>query len=229
VRVEVEPANSDVTFAADDPSVAAVRLTHEGVVVGGEGAGTTVVRATSGDAVVAELVVSVKDAREEVVSFFYVSDSSDPSFSTSRDHEKATLLTLRLNRVWRRQANVRFSLGGVTDVVVSEPIGPAVGAGGLEKLVPYATPGTFNVFFVWRLADGVEPVRVAGRTGEATLMVLPDDDCPDGMDVTHGAGHHLGHSFADAASGLMATCGQDTDRRRVRTELAHLVNPTRAR
>ena len=60
-------------------------------------------------------------------------------------------------------------------------------------------------------------------------MVLRDDDCPDGMDVMHGAGHYLGHSLADATWGLMAACGQDTDRRRVPKELADIVNPSSGR
>jgi hypothetical protein len=171
----------------------------------------------------------VTGAREEVVNFFYVSDSSEPPFSTSRDHEKATLLTLRLNRVWRRQANVRFSLGQVTDIVVPEPIGPAVGAADLEKLVGFAVTGAFNVFCVRSTEAGDEPVHVSDRPDEPSLMVLPDDDCPDGMDVMHGAGHYLGHSFVDATWGLMAACGQDADRRRVPKELADIVNPSSRR
>ena len=113
VKVVREPAGSDVTFEAADPSIATVGTTHEGIVVGGESAGTTTVRAIAGGQVLAELAVTVKDAREHVVNFFFVAGSE-------RDHEKATLLTLRLNRLWRRQANVHFTLGIVQDVDLPE-------------------------------------------------------------------------------------------------------------
>src|SRR5262245_44385226 len=99
VRVERDPDDADVSYAVEDPDVASVGLPDEGIVVGGERAGTTVIRATSGGGVLAELVVTVKDAREAIVNFFFVSDSSEPRLATSREHDKATLLTLRLNRV----------------------------------------------------------------------------------------------------------------------------------
>lgn len=226
VRVEIEPAGADVSFAAEDPAVAAVALTHEGIVVGGEQAGTTIVRATSGNAVLAELDVSVKDSRAVVVHFFYVSDSSATTYATSRDHEKATLLTLRLNRVLRRQANVCFSLGEMTDIVIPESIGPAFGQRDLEKLVPFASGGSLSIFCVPGIAAGIEPVLVSDRPDEPSLVVLPDDDCPDGMDVMHGAAHCLGYPLEDASSGLMAACGHETDRRRVPRAVADLVNPS---
>ncbi len=226
VHVEVDPPDADVEFAPGDPFVATVGLTHEGIVVGGERAGTTVVRATSGGTVLAEIEVSVKDSREEVVNFFYVSDASDPPYATSRDHEKATLLTLRLNRVLRRQANVRFSLGEVIDVIVPESFGPALAAADIKKLVDYAARGCLNVFFVRSLAFGLEPVRLADSPNEPSLIVLPDDDCADGMDVMHAAAHCLGHPLVDASSGLMARCGHETDRRRVPREVADLINPS---
>ena len=226
VRVDIEPADADVAFATEDPSVAAVGLTHEGVVVGGERTGVTIVRATSGDAMLAELHVSVKDPRDVVINFFYVSDASATPYATSRDHEKASLLTLRLNRVLRRQANVRFSLGRVTDIVVPESIGAAFGAQDIERLVRFAVPGSLNVFCVPGIAAGTEPVLVSDRPDEPSLMVLPDDDCADGMDVMHGAAHYLGYPLADAGSGLMAACGQHTDRRLVSRELADVVNPS---
>jgi hypothetical protein len=215
-----------VTFAVDEPAIATVGMTHEGIVVGGELAGTTVVRATSGDDVLGELHVTVKDPRDVVVDFVYVTDSSDPPVSTSRDHEKATLLVLRLNRVWRRQANVRFSLGRVEDVVVPARLGHAVGAEGLDALAVFAAPGRFTVFLVHGVEPAVEPVRASEEPGGASFMALPDDDCPDGMDVMHGVGHHLGYPPAGTRSGVMAPCGQDTDRRRVSKELADVVNPS---
>src|SRR5262245_38648421 len=69
VKVVREPAESDVTFEVADPDVAAVGTTHEGIVVGGESEGTTTVRATAGNRVLAALTVAVQDPRERVVNF----------------------------------------------------------------------------------------------------------------------------------------------------------------
>jgi len=227
VRVDVEPAGADVELAADDPSIATVGLTHEGIVVGGERAGTTVVRARSQGIALAELHVSVKDPRDERVNFFFVS-AADPSDGTTRDHEKATLLTLRLNRVLRRQANVRFSLGLVADVVLQGAAGP-LNEDDVDELGREAVPGGFNVFLVRALARGLEPLHLARQPGEAAFLVLPDDDCPDGMDLMHGMAHHLTQSQVDARDGLMAPCGADTDRRRVPRDVADAVNPSGSR
>ena len=228
VRVEIEPHDADVTFEADDPSVAAVGLTHEGVVIGGERTGLTRVRATSEGAVLAELEVSVKESRDVSVHFFYVSDASATPHATARDHDKATLLTLRLNRILRRQANVRFSLGGVTDVIVPETIGPVFQSEHVDLLVPFAVTdgGALNVFCVPGIAGGVEPARVPSAPGDAAIVVLPDRDCADGMDVMHGAAHCLGYPLVEADAGLMASCGNATDRRWVPRAVADLVNPT---
>jgi hypothetical protein len=225
VRVHSEPNEADVTYVVEDPGVATVGVTDEGIVVGGDRAGTTLVRATSGDLVLAELVVCVKDAREAIVNFFFASDSSDPNYATIREHDKATLLTLRLNRVWRRQANVHFTLGQVADVKVPAGLGPAVGASDFGSFLPSARPGNLNVFCVWSLEPGVDPVRAADAPEDPFLMLLPDSDCPDGMDVMHAAGRYLGYRGRGATSGLMSGCGEGADRRRVPKELADAVNP----
>jgi peptidoglycan hydrolase-like protein with peptidoglycan-binding domain len=227
VRVEVEPPDAVVDFDVENPAIATVGMTHEGIVVGGDRAGTTIVRAISADTPVGELHVSVKDSRNEIVDFFFVS-TVDLSSGTTRDHEKATLLTLRLNRVLRRQANVCFSLGRVTDVVL-ETAEAQIDAGDMEELARLAAPGVLSVFLVRTLTPGLEPVRLARQAGDPAFVVLPDDDCPDGMDLMHGVAHHLARSLVDAGSGLMAPCGTDTDRRRVSQELADMVNPAGTR
>ena len=224
VRVVSDPEDADVDFIADDPSIASIGLTHEGIVVGGEQPGSTVVRATSGGTPLAELPVTVKGPREEVVNFFFVSDSSSPHFATARDHEKATLLTLRLNRVWRRQANVHFRLGHIEDVTLPDPIGPAVGAAVFEPVARVALPESLNVFFVWSLEPGLDPVLMS--RGAVGLLLLPDDGCADGMDVPHGAGRYLGCPTGGPSSGVMSACSSGADRRRVPKEVADVANPS---
>jgi hypothetical protein len=232
VRVEREPADSDVRFEVGDPQVATVGLTHEGIVVGGESAGTTTVRALAGDALLGELLVNVKDAREAAVNFLFLEGS------TQRDHEKATLLTLRLNRLWRRQANVHFTLGIVQDVAVpdvlrleaspakpstpgrktrspSAPLGPVVGAADAAHLRALAVPGDLNVVCVgvWD-GTGYDPTQA-----DPFLFFLPDRDCPDGMDLVRGAGVYLG-------GGPQPACGSGEERRRISKATADRVNPS---
>ena len=129
----------------------------------------------------AELAVTVKDAREHVVNFFFDSGSE-------RDHEKATILTLRLNRLWRRQANVRFTLGIVQDVDPPEVAGPVVAAVDAPAYAGLAVAGDLNVVCV-RVWDGAgyDPAQ-----SDPFLVFLPDQDCPDGMDLVRAAGVFLG-------------------------------------
>jgi hypothetical protein len=209
VRVEREPADSDVRFEAGEPEVATVGLTHEGIVVGGESAGTTTVRALAGDTLLGELLVNVKDPREAVVDFFFLEGS------TQRDHEKATLLTLRLNRLWRRQANIHFTLGIVQDVAVPDVLGPVVGAADAAHFRGLGVPGDLNVVCVgvWD-STGHDPTRA-----DPFLLFLPDQDCPDGMDLVRGAGTYLG-------GGSQPGCGSGEERRRISKALADRVNPS---
>ena len=219
VRVDLEPADADVTYTVEDPAVATVGITAEGIVVGGESPGTTIIRAASAGELLAELEVSVKDAREEVVNFFFVSDSSEPALATSRDRDKATILTLRLNRVYRRQANVHFTLGQVQDIVVPVALGPVVRGEDVSHFRPFAVSGQLNVFCVW----SCEPATCDET--DPSLLFLPDDDCPDGMTVPHGAGHFLGFGESHPPAGLMSACNEGADRRRIPKELADIVNP----
>jgi hypothetical protein len=217
VGIELEPANADVSFTVDDPSTATVGLIDGGIVVGGERRGMTRVVASSGRRQVGELRVRVNDVREEIVNFFFVSDASDPPFATKRDHEKATLLTLRLNRILRRQANVHFTLGEVRDVVVPAAIGPQVAPADYAYLEQYAISGELNVFCVWNVANH------DFESPDASVLLLPDRDCADGMAVPHGAGHFLG--AGESSSGLMAGCDRGAERRRISAQLAEVVNP----
>src|SRR5262249_59725076 len=83
VRVERRPAAGDVEFAVADPSVVKVALTGDGIVVGGERAGATAIRATAGGVALAELAVVGKGARGGTVNFFFVAHPSQPRLATS--------------------------------------------------------------------------------------------------------------------------------------------------
>ena len=211
VGVQRSPARSDVTFEVGDPAIATVGLIAEGIVVGGEGVGTTVVQAVVGGRVLAELAVTVKAPREERINFFFVSDTADPPRATELDHEKATLLTLRLNRVFRRQANVHFTLGTLRDIVVPTDPGP-------DDLGAHAVPGELNVFCVW---DGL-----ALASPDPAVVLVPGSGCADGIGSPAGGLSLRGaRSTTLPAGGLMAPCGSSSDRRRIPAALAAALNP----
>ncbi len=209
VRVNRAPARGDLTYLVVDPSIATIGTTQEGLVVGGIRAGTTLVRAMAGATVLTELEVHVRDPREEVVNFFFVGRGTGAVTPTLRDREQATLLTLRLNRVFRRQANVHFTCGQERDIVLDDPHDTG-----------FVVPGQLNV-----VCAGAWPGDVG--VADPSVLLVPDDDAADGMTVPRGAALFLGATLAAAPDGLMAQPGRGADRRRVPRTLADVVNPPR--
>lgn len=205
VRIVADPVGSDLSFVSSDEAVAVVGQTLEGIVVGGKTAGAATIEARSGDVVLANLRVFVKAMRREVANFFFVRNSG--RFSTTRTAEQATLLTLRLNRVWRRQANVVFSLGRVQEIALPE---------GLVNLEAFSVPGQFNIFCV---------AEANTASADPSIAFLDDADCPDKMDVAHASARFLGFRGANPKDGLMAECAAGAERRRVPKILADIVNP----
>jgi hypothetical protein len=203
VKIETEPSGADVEFSVVDPSVAEIGRTLEGIVVGGRGPGKTTVEARSGGRLLGRMEVFVKSMRREDVNFFLVRGAGP--LASERTHEQAKYLTLRLNRVWRRQANVIFKMKRVEDVEIAA----------ISDLAKFAVPGAFNVVCVGSAA-GTPPAGIA---------LFPDRDCADKMDIANAAGRYLGFSGAGASTGLMAGCGQGAERRRVSRMLADVVNP----
>jgi hypothetical protein len=241
VRVVLDPVDAEVEYAVDDETIASVALTPDGIVVTGEQAGITTVRATFGGDEFAQLEVVVKDPREEIVNFFFVVDSDDPAHASNRLVSQAGALTSRLNRVWRRQANVQFRLGQATEIVVPAALGDVVDASEIHHFIDFAVPHQLNVFFVWEFEpvpfDAIPGLPIIDIDGTTAIdhdnpdvparMFLDDDDCADLLTVAHEAGHYLGFfSNQHPATGIMSTCNNGQDRPRVSRELADLVNPS---
>jgi hypothetical protein len=90
--------------------------------------------------------------------------------------------------------------------------------------VSFALAGGFNVFFVWGVESGLDPLRISKEDGEDSLVLLPDDDCRDGMDLPHAAGRYLGSPAGGPTSGVMSACDSEAERRRVPKEVADAVN-----
>jgi hypothetical protein len=239
VVAELEPPDAEVEYLVDDPAVAEVALTPDGIVVTGLEPGVTMVSATFDGVIYAVLEVVVKAERAEIVNFFYVTDSADPRHASSRLVSQAGALTSRLNRVWRRQANVHFTLGQAIDIVVPVALGDVVRDFDLDTFSPFAVSGQLNMFLVWEY----EPVEFDPKGGGPVIdtdgvtavprdpalpvvSVIEDSDCDDVLTVPHEAGHYLGFQRRPhAASGIMSTCNNQVERPRVSRELADLVNP----
>jgi hypothetical protein len=239
VQVQLDPVDAEVEYTVDDPATASVALTADGIVVTGEAAGTTLVRARSFGEVMALLDVVVKDERAETVNFFFVMDSANPAHASNRVVSQAGALTSRLNRVWRRQANVHFTLGQATEIVVPIDLGDVVDAHDLAHFADFGVPGELNIFFVWEFEPipfdqipGFPIIDVDGTTAVPddpafpTNVFLDDDDCADLLTVAHEAGHYLGFRSAQhPPTGIMSVCHGGVDRPRVPRALADLVNP----
>ena len=240
VDVVLDPADAEVNYVVDDPDVASVALTPEGIVVTGEQSGVTSISAEFRGNQFATLEVVVKNPREETVNFFFVVDSDDPAHASNRQITQAGALTSRLNRVWRRQANVHFLLGQATEIVVPKALGDVVDGREVGEFIDFGVPHELNVFFVWEFEPiqldqipGIPIIDIDGTTAidhddpdVPVSVFIDDDDCPDLLTVAHEAGHYLGFfSNQHPASGIMSTCNNGQDRPRVSRELADLVNP----
>jgi hypothetical protein len=153
---------------------------------------------------------------------------------------QAGALTSRLNRVWRRQANVHFRLGQATEIVVPSALGDVVTGGEVDEFIDFAVPHELNVFFVWEFEpielDQIPGVPIPEFDGTTAIdhdhpdvpvrVFLDDDDCQDVLTVAHEAGHYLGFfSNQHPPTGILSVCVGGQDRPRVSRELADLVNP----
>jgi len=185
--VVCEPANADVTFSVTQPGIVSIGRTHEGIAVGGESVKSKVIEAKSGGQVISRLAVKVKPMREVQINFFFAVDLENSTGSTVLDEEKAILLTLRLNRVWRRQANVIFRLNRNERIEVAG-LHPQLGEAARATFKSNAIAGEFNVFCVGGSTGGDCDV-------EGSVFVMADSSCAadmDGMAIAHAAGHFLG-------------------------------------
>jgi hypothetical protein len=130
-----------------------------------------------------------------------------------------------LNRVWERQANVRFTGGAAHNVVAPGDLGPAVdwtspGGGEWNTVTALGTGADYNVFRVWHYLQDGAAVNDAACLGVNTL--IGDHPCADGLGLAHETGHFLGLDHADGF--IMVPCGGRVDRR-VSKAMADKVNP----
>lgn len=217
-------------YVSDTPGVATVEPTPDGIAVTGVSDGTAKIESREGATVLDTLDVEVKDRLDRSVAFHYVCDSRAAAAGgphCSNGTPAADDMRSLLNRVWERQANVRFTGGASHNIVVPGDLGPTVdsdGAGGGEMGIVTAlgAGANYNVFRVW---DFRSPVCGAcnGGLNSGNNTLIADIACAsDSLGLPHEAGHFLVLSHADGF--IMNTCGARTDRR-VTLALANKVNP----
>jgi peptidoglycan hydrolase-like protein with peptidoglycan-binding domain len=231
-ETHVNPAGARPTFVSLDPTIASVETMPNGMVVTGEADGHTTIEASEGGIVLDQLQIEVKSRRDITVDYHFMSDTPAPPLlphTTTRAVGDAPEMTARLNRIWERQANVRFRTGVVDPPQVGVDLGGQVlwAAGPANEwntVTAFATGGNWNVFLVWEYEQDVTPLvdnANAGTLGSNTL--LEDNECPDALTIAHEAGHFLGRA-GHAASGIMTGC-PGVDRRQVPKADADTVNP----
>ncbi len=222
----VGPAAARPAFVSADPTIASVETTPNGIVVTGEADNHTTIDMREGAAVLDTLNVEVKAQRSESVAYQYVCDSAPAPGGPhcSNGAPDASTLRSQLNRIWERQANVLFTGGASSNVVVAGDLGPTVdsdGFGGGEMATVTATGvgADYNVFRVWGVTSGGAAVNGALNNGNNTMIA--DVPCADGFGPPHEAGHFLGGAHPDG--GIMTPCGGRVDQR-VPKALADKVN-----
>jgi peptidoglycan hydrolase-like protein with peptidoglycan-binding domain len=232
VKVAVVPAIARPSFVSLNTSVATVTTTPLGIEVTGVANGTTDIQAKQGATILAPLKIRVKSRRDLTVDYHFMRDSVVPPHHTTRSPGQASKLTATLNRIWERQANVRFTTGTVNSPVVPGNLGPVVlwnASPALDEwhlVTAFATGGNYNVFLVWEFEEDATPFvddADAGTLGSNTL--LEDHECPDGLTIAHEAGHFLGLApAAHPPSGIMSACGGATPERVSKAD-TDVVNP----
>ncbi|MDW3191834.1 MAG: DUF4157 domain-containing protein [Cytophagales bacterium] len=227
--VAITPAGTVPTYVSDTPGVATVHTTDDGIVVTGVGVGTANITARNGPTILATLRVSVKAQIDRSVAFHYVSDSRAAAAGgphSSNGAPSGDEMRSLLNRVWHRQANIRFTDAGFHNVVVPGDLGAAVewqtalGGGEWHTVTATGTGADYNVFRVWDyLQDG------RGTNGGANLgnnTMIADATCGDGWGLPHEAGHYLGLGHGTAF--IMTPCGARADQRVSKAQV-DTVNP----
>jgi peptidoglycan hydrolase-like protein with peptidoglycan-binding domain len=221
----IAPAASRPTFGSSNAAVATVDVTPDGVAVTGVAAGTAEVQAMEGAAVLDRLRISVKNRLDRSVAFHYVCDSAVPVHHCSNGTPGADQMRSLLNRVWERQANVRFTGGAAHNVVAPGDLGPAVdwtspGGGEWNTVTALGAGADYNVFRVWHYLQDGQPTNDAACLGVNTL--IGDHPCADGLGLAHETGHFLGLDHGDGF--IMVPCGGRVDQR-VSKAIADRVNP----
>lgn len=229
-RVLPTPVAAQPAYVSNSPAVATVEPTADGVAVTGVADGHTTVEAREGAVTLATINVEVKRRLDHSVDFHFMSDSAVPPHATTRAAASADAQASTINRVWERQANVRFLRGTVDSPVIPGDLGgqvlwTATLPNEWDTVVAFRTGADYNVFLVWEYEQDATPLvddANAGTLDNCTL--LEDNECGDALTVAHEAGHFLNMAMPHTAAGIMAGCG-GADRRRVRKAIADLVNP----
>jgi peptidoglycan hydrolase-like protein with peptidoglycan-binding domain len=223
----ITPARARPSFVSTNTGVATVNVTAGGVVVSGVSSGTAQIQAKEGATVLSQIEVSVKNRLDRSVAFHYVCDSAVPPHC-SNGAPSATDMQSLLNRVWERQANVRFTGGTSTNVVAPGDLGPAVDVpsdcgGEWNTVTALGTGAQHNVFRVWH-------VMLNGDSANDAVTCLPDiiigdNPCADGLGLAHEAGHALASNLDHPDNFIMTPCTSGRADQRVSKLMVDKVNP----
>jgi peptidoglycan hydrolase-like protein with peptidoglycan-binding domain len=229
VAIATAPAAARPAFTTLNAAVATVDVASNGVVVTGVAAGTTEIQSREGGTTLDRPRISVKNRVDRDVAFHFVCDSRPVAAGgphCSNGTPSADEMRSLLNRVWERQANVRFTGGVSHNVVVPGDMGAYVnsdGFGGDEMGIVTAAapaPATYNVFRVWEVRTRHRAVNNGLNNGNNTL--IGDSPCADGWGLPHEAGHSMG--LGHGSGFIMTPCGGRIDQR-VSKAIADIVNP----
>ena len=228
-RVAIAPAPAVPAYVSANPAVATTEPTPDGVAITGVSDGPTRIEVREGATVLDALEVNVKDRVDHSVAFHYVCDSRPAAAGgphCSNGTPSADSMRSLLNRVWERQANVRFTGGASANIVAAGDLGHAVDGHtvGPEPEIAAVTANSlgadYNVFRVWHHhVDGAH-TNDASNLGNETI--IGNNPCADGLGLPHEAGHFLS---VDHPDGFLMTPCPGARTRRIGFAIANRVNP----
>ncbi|KHE93422.1 MAG: DUF4157 domain-containing protein [Candidatus Scalindua rubra] len=232
VQVAIAPAPAVPAYVSVNPAVASTAPTPDGVAITGVSDGTTRIDVREGITVLDTLNVNVKDRFERTVGFHFMRDTAappQPQHVTALTPATVNPMTSFLNRVWERQANVRFRSGTVDtpQLAGNHPDIRTTTGGGIDwpTVVAHRTGEDYNVFAVWSLVvtdlGGIHPN--GGTDGAGNTLVEDAGPCGDGRTLPHEAGHFLG-VIPHTGTGIMQSCASGRVDHRVTLAQANIVN-----
>lgn len=151
------------------------------------------------------LEIGVKDVREQLVVFNFLTDSA--GHTTTRPSSILGQWVPLLNYIWRRQANVKIINHGVRRPIIGQNLGATItlpagqlGTTGNAIAAVGDTGVDLNVFFVWKLqetpdtgdVDAVTTVGTAGSGSPGVCIFEDDAGKGQGLSLAHEFGHHMG-------------------------------------
>jgi hypothetical protein len=168
--------------------------------------GGALLMATGGSLIPLFLEVAVKEKRQQLITFNFLSDNA--GHRTTRPAANVGQWMPTLNYIWRRQANVELVNHGIRTTRIAQNLGATImvpadnSLDATFNLIGSAgdSGADLNVFFVWDLQqtgstgdlDAFTSIGTAGSGSPGTCLFEDSAGAGQPISLAHEVGHHLG-------------------------------------